>query len=303
MGLSGQKRFQDWRDDAKSTLQKEGIEPSEVEVELNAMAQFVLGLTRSQLITRRDALLTNEQLSVLAQMIKRRSQREPLSHILGEWEFWSLPFKVTSDTLTPRADTEVLIEEALKWLSHTPLNKLGGTVIDVGTGTGCIGLSIASERPDLSYDLIDLCPQALQVAQENANALRAAGMIKSSTHLTFTLSDLLTSSVLHRDLIMIVSNPPYIRRDVQSTLMPEVKHYEPDLSLFGEDLDGLGTVRRLISQASTLLPKHGALFLEVGFDQTEATADFFRQSNFEYVQMRRDYGGNPRVVWGIKALD
>ena len=166
---------------------------------------------------------------------------------------------------------QVLIEEVLSWLTDKPFVGPQHTIIDVGTGTGCIGLSIASEIPELSYELIDLSREALHVAQQNANHLTTHAFLPDTTAFTFTCSDLLTQCRTSPDeVIAIVSNPPYIKAHLRHSLMPEVRDYDPPMALFDASADGLHITRQLISQAAALLPAGGGLFIEVGYDQTEA---------------------------------
>lgn len=300
--MSGQlrntSRLDAWLDEAYQRLTEVGIDPEDAQVDVQWIAREVLGLSSVQLFISGDRTLNIEEHRSLSMMLSRRAQREPLSHILGEWEFWSLPFSVNSAALTPRPDTEVLIEEVLSWFKRSALVRRGASVIDLGTGTGCIGLSLAHERPELAYQLTDISADALALAHHNLTRLRGQGALSSSTAIELIEADLLKLSP-PRDLIAIVSNPPYIKEEVSAELMPEVAQFEPHIALFGDDLDGLGHVRRIIKQAVQLLPAGGGLFLEVGYDQTEQTADLLTQHDFSAVKIRADYGGNPRVVWGV----
>ena len=294
--------LQQWLDSRSLRLKSADIDEDDVRIEVKLIAQHILGLTTVQLLTQSDRALTQQQLRKLDELIQRRVAREPLSHILGSWDFWSLPFIVTPATLTPRPDTEVLVEEVLSWLAITPPAKQGRTIIDVGTGTGCIGLSLASELPELAYELIDLSKEALQVAQHNSERLINQALIPDTTKLTFTCSDLLAQCITSRDdVIAIVSNPPYIQAHLRHSLMPEVRDFDPPMALFDSSPDGLQLTRQLISQAALFLPDGGGLFIEVGYDQTESTYEEFLRGGFTDVRIRKDYAGHPRVVRGIKA--
>ena len=286
-----------WLGAASKMLKQAGVDEHDARFEADIIAREALTLSQTQLFMSHGRALQAHELNVLERTLLRRAQREPLSQILGEWEFWSLPFKLTADTLTPRPDTEVLVEEVSAWLKGSPLARVGSSLIDIGTGTGCIGLSIAHEHPELSYYLTDISPRALEVARSNVERLREMGALHTSTSIELFEADLLSFSP-PPSLITIVSNPPYIKRSVSKDLMPEVAQFEPDLALFGDEPDGLGHVRRIVSQAASVLPSGGALFLEVGYDQTEATELILRHHGFTDIKTRKDYGGQPRVVCG-----
>ena len=298
-------RIDHWRQTAQIKLEHAGIESHEAHIELCFLIEACLGLSRSQQMIYPDRLVESTSLQKLENYLIRRCNREPLAHLLGEWSFWGLDFKVTPNTLIPRSDTEVLVEEVLAFLESSFYQNLElktHWLCDVGTGTGCVGLALASEQPTLNYHLLDICPKALDVAQENLTSLRTQQQITAHTQVELFVSDLL--DVYRTDQLkipqIIVSNPPYVKRSVQETLMPEVKDYDPDLALFDEAEDGLDLTRQLVAQAAVLLPRHGAIFIEVGFDQTELTELILEKYGFAQIKTRSDYGGNPRVVSGIK---
>ncbi len=297
-------KIEQWRSSAFERFKKAGIEVSETRLEITFIIEAVMGLNRSQQMLYPQQGIEPSQLQQLENMVSRRCQREPLAHILGEWSFWGLDFKVSPDTLIPRADTEVLVEEVLTYLETVNIDHKAQDfwLCDVGTGTGCIALALASEKKDLSYQLLDISEQALLIAQENTRNLYQKHELAKHTQICFAHSDLLSiydDQQLPRPQV-IVSNPPYVKRAIQESLMPEVKFFDPDLALFDEAKDGLDLTRRLIQQATNILPPKGALFIEVGFDQTEKTEQLFKEYLFKQVKTRKDYGGNPRVVSGIK---
>lgn len=298
-------RLDQWLDFAYRALLDADIDVDDAQLEPKVIAQVVLQINSAQLMLRARETLTESELSLLSSALRRREQREPLSQVLGEWEFWSLPFTVSSDTLTPRPDTEVLVEEVLGWLKRSPLAVDGAWVVDVGTGTGCIGLSLASEAPYLEYLLTDLSLEALKVARCNFEELRSRGEIPLETVVRFAHADLLkglpSGLLASGEPVAIVSNPPYIRRAVAGELAPEVVDHEPHIALFGADDDGLGEVRRLAREAVEVLPMGGGLFLEIGYDQSSQTAEILTEAGFESVKVRHDYSGLPRVVQGFKA--
>lgn len=295
-----------WKKQAESSLIQAGVETSEARLEVRIIVEHTLQLSQSAQVLHRDQPLSGLERSQLEPLINRRQQREPLSHLLGEWEFWGLPIKVSPETLTPRPDTEVLVEEALGWFKSLPTQKRrNATIIDVGTGSGCIGMALASELSECRYVLLDLSSSALEVAQAGWRSLVESGHLSSNIEVQWVQADLLEEKIMplgsHGTApILIVSNPPYIKRIDQSSLMPEVKNFDPPLALFDERTDGLGITERLIAQAAQRLDSGGALFVEVGFDQTSQTESLFIQYGFTLTKIRYDYGGNPRVVWGVK---
>ena len=310
----------DWSNQAIDRLIESGIEVDEASRSVQFMLEDLAGISRLKQQIDPQLILNTKTLKTLEIALERRESRTPLSHILGEWEFWGLPFIVNTHVLTPRPDTEVLVEEALSWLTiythihhqqnaqrphilFTKRDRDEGdidpfiSVLDVGTGTGCIGLSLAHEKPNLCVTLIDLSTEALSVAEHNLTTLSKRGDIQGRVSLLE--SDLLDAvKTSHVDLI--VSNPPYIRECEMSSLMPEVTRHEPHLALIGGGLDGLALVKRLADEAYQRLKEHGALIVEVGWDQTEETAHILRESGFTEIWIRKDYAGHPRVVGGVK---
>ena len=293
-------KLSEWIRAAQVSLMQADIDEEDAHFEPKRIVQDVLDLSTAQLILRMDQSLDERELQRLDQVIKRRQNREPLSQILGIWEFWSLPFHVTRDTLTPRPDTEVLVEEALSWLRTSALASRGARVVDVGTGTGCVGLSLASELPHLSFELTDVCVKALKVAENNTLSLKRQDLIDPDVEIMIIQADLFQQNYDDSPPIAIVSNPPYIRQASSVDLMPEVVDYEPHIALFGDGMDGLGVIKRLTHEAVEILPSGGGLFIEVGYDQTLESAAYLTQVGFQDVRIRRDYGGQPRVVSGFK---
>jgi len=218
--------------------------------------------------------------------IKMRAARIPLQQILGETGFMGLDFKVTESTLSPRQDTETLVEEVLKdYDGKTP------KVLDLCTGTGCIGISLGILGGYRDVTLTDLSAEALEVARFNANKLGAG------SDCTFCLfeGDLFDALPAGKTFDVIVSNPPYIRDSVIETLEPEVKTFEPRMALSG-GADGLDIYRKLIAEA----PKHApALYLEIGYDQAEDVKHLMETAGYRNIVVIKDFGGNDRVIKGI----
>lgn len=257
---------------------EKGIESSRRDAELLLGAS--VGLDRVGLYLHFDRPLEESELSAYRALVVRRARREPLQYILGETEFWSLPFSVSPAVLIPRPDTEVLVEEALRLAG-------GCRILDVGTGSGAIAVALAHELAGAQVVALDISPEALAVAGSNA---RRNGV---DDRITFLQGDLAHLPAGPFDLI--VSNPPYIPAADVEGLMPEVRDFEPRQALVG-GLDGLNPYRALASQAGSCLAPGGWLLVEVGIDQASDVQQLFADAGLKDVYCRDDYGGVPRVV-------
>ncbi|MFO7814102.1 MAG: peptide chain release factor N(5)-glutamine methyltransferase [Pelovirga sp.] len=258
-----------------------GIDNPRLDAELLLAHQF--GLDRVGLYLNYDRPLTALELDAIRPLVQRRGQREPLQYLLGSSEFWSLHFEVTAAVLPPRADTEVLVEEALKRCGTD------GTLLDVGTGSGAILISLLKELPGWQGVGMDISPAALKVAQRNLDAHQLTGRGQ------LLQGDL--AELPQRGFELIVSNPPYIPTAQWDELMPEVRDYEPALALLG-GADGLDCYRKLTAQMDACLNTGGWLLVEIGADQGGAVSELFTAAGLVEVFLRHDYGGNPRVVGG-----
>ena len=306
--LSTSQTLTDWKRFAKEKLTQHGIERSEASLEVKLIAERQLGLSAAAQILYHDRALTFDERNGLNDYIDRRCQREPLAHLFGTWEFWGLPIKVSRDTLIPRADTEVLVEEAVQWLKDCSHDRReGALVLDIGAGSGCISMAIASEHPECRFSLLDLSEAALEIAKQGWGELVMKRALSEKTVVKFIKSDglnaltvLAQSQLEAEEPLLIVTNPPYVKLSAKGSLLPEVSDYDPHLALFDERADGLGTAERFISESFHMLTEGGALFMEVGFDQTEQAQEIFERVGFTQISRRFDYGGNPRVVSGVK---
>lgn len=260
-----------------------GIEHGRLDAEL--LLADTLKLNRVGLYLNYDRPLSAEELTAFRKQVERRARREPLAYILGRCEFWSLPFVVTPAVLIPRPDTEVLVEEALKRLP------LQGRVLDVGLGSGAIAVAIAHERSDARVEGLDVSPEALAVAQENAATNGVAERV------AFRQGDLFTLAGGPYELI--VSNPPYIAVGEMPTLMPEVRDFEPSLALVA-GADGLDCYRALVPAAWSQLSPGGWLLVEVGANQAKVVSELFTASGYCECFTGRDLAGIERVVGGRK---
>lgn len=218
-------------------------------------------------------------LYTLSDAISARLERQPVSQIIGKRAFWTHEFKVTPDVLDPRPDTETLVEAAL---TH-PFE----TVLDIGTGSGCILLSLLAERPSATGLGVDVSAPALKVAGQNAAALGVSGRVD------FRKSDWLSDVPETFDLI--VSNPPYIARAAYESLAPEVRDWEPRGALEA-GADGLDAYRAIAAQAPAALRAGGRLVLEIGYDQGRTVPLLLEQAGFARIDVVQDINGKDRVV-------
>jgi release factor glutamine methyltransferase len=250
------------------------------------LLSFVTGKSRSWLMAFDETLLNDQQLSQLDALLLRRAQGEPVAHLIGEREFWSLPLRVNDATLIPRPDTEILVEQALVRLPATP-----SRILDLGTGTGAIALAIASERPDCQVVGVDRIEAAVELAQLNAEQL---GLSNASFSLSHWFRDLAPSR-----FNLIVSNPPYIDANDIHLGQGDVR-FEPRSALVAEEA-GLADLRTLIEQAPHWIAAGGWLLLEHGWQQEHAVRQLMIKNGYQAVATANDYGGNPRVTFGQLA--
>ena len=224
-----------------------------------------------------------EKLESYEAIIARREKREPMQYILGSTGFMGLDFHVEPGVLCPRPDTEILCEEALKRLAP------GAHVLDIGTGSGAIAVSVAKLGKDVHVTAVDVSDTALRVAGGNAE--------RNGAQVRFVKSDCF-AALAGEKFDMIISNPPYISRTEMETLMPEVR-MEPELALFGGE-DGLDFYRRISREAGAYLKQGGCLLFEIGWQQKDAVCDLLREYIGEPFALR-DYGDNWRVVGAAKT--
>ncbi len=265
-------------------LKKHGSESARLDAEI-LLAQ-VRGCPRIQLYTNYDSPLTDEQRAAMRDLVQRRVAHEPVAYLVGHREFFSLDFRVTRDVLIPRPDTETLVVEAIEWLKSQ--NSL--RVLDVGTGSGCIAITLAVNCPVATITAIDVSPAALAIARDNAEKHKVAGRIR------FEAGDLFDPLADGEQFDLIVSNPPYISSAEIETLMPDVRLHEPLTALDG-GTDGLNVIRRLLADAPRHLVPGGLLLFEIDSQQADfATQLLAADGRYEDVTLLKDLAKNPRVV-------
>lgn len=252
------------------------------EAKLNAWYLFAhcFSITKSQFFLRADEETQESDCGHYRELLEKRSQRIPLEHLTGETEFMGLPFFVNENVLIPRQDTECLVEEVLKFCD-------GADVLDLCTGSGCIGISLAKLGHCKSVMLSDISAEALEMAKKNAE--------NNEVKVQIVESDLFQSIQGRFDLV--VSNPPYIRSGEIPKLMPEVCEYEPLRALDGSG-DGLLFYRSIIQQIGSFLKNDGKVFFEIGADQGEAVSQLMEQDGFRNVEVKQDLAGLDRIVCG-----
>jgi release factor glutamine methyltransferase len=250
---------------------------------LNAeqLLAHTLRLSRMDLYLEFERNLTENELRPLRDLVKRRGQGEPLQHLLGTVEFCGHTFAIDKRAMVPRPETEELVE-----LLQSRVENRKSKIIDLGTGSGVIALSLAAEFPEAETYAIDISEDALSLARENAAQLRLSERVR------FQKSDLLENLSERFDLI--VANLPYISMQDRHLLAREVLH-DPEVALFGGP-SGDELVRKLIEQAPAHLEPGGLLALEIGLGQAEGLSDFLRQKNYHDIELKKDYSGISRFL-------
>jgi release factor glutamine methyltransferase len=216
------------------------------------------------------------------ELLLQRFNGEPIQYILGESEFYGLPFGVTLDVLIPRPETEHLVEKVIELAAGFP----APSIVDVGTGSGCIAVALGHRLPDAAITAIDLSAAALAVAEQNAK--------RNGVDLHFLQGDLL-APVANEQFDIIVSNPPYVPTADRDSLAVEVRDHEPALALFAGD-DGLDIYRRLIPQAFACLFPCGFIAIEIGYGQSEAIGELLASAGFRQIEFIPDLQSIPRVA-------
>ncbi|HEX7887691.1 MAG TPA: peptide chain release factor N(5)-glutamine methyltransferase [Phenylobacterium sp.] len=276
---------QAWKS-AKARLEAAGLAGPVIDARL--LVEAAAEATRVDIVTDPHRALTPAQEARLEEYLARREHREPVSHILGRKGFWKIMLGVTKDVLTPRPDTETVVEYALRDFPE----QARWSVLDLGVGSGAILLALLAERPAAKGLGVDVSEEALAVARDNAASLGLANRVA-------LLRGDWTAGLGSDAFDLVVSNPPYIATDVIATLEPEVRDHEPRLALEG-GVDGLDHYRILAPEILRVL-KPGARFaVEIGYDQKDAVEVLFKAAGAVFVETIRDLGDRDRVVTGEK---
>lgn len=263
---------------------------AEAELDARLLLEYVCGTDKNWLLVYGQEPVREEDLQRYQKLLVQRAGRIPLQYLTGVQSFMGLDFFVNEHVLIPRQDTEILVEEVLRNLRD------GMSVLDLCTGSGCILISLLRYTNDCRGLGVDISPEALKVAEENAQRL----LPDSGERLKFVKSNLYER--VEDKFDVIVSNPPYIPTGAIGTLMPEVRDHEPRLALDGSE-DGLIFYRRIINESRVYLRGGGMLFFEIGFDQGRAVSELMERSGFLEVKVLKDYAGLDRVVSGTLSLE
>ncbi len=263
-----------------------GIEQPRADAEV--LLAHVLRLERIQLYLRFDQPLKRDELAAYKELLRRRALREPTQYITGRQEFWSLEFNVDPSVLIPRPETEILVERASDYIGKNTAH-----ILDLGTGSGAIAVSLAHECPSIAVTAVDRSWKALETARRNALKHNVAGRV------AFVASDLFSAFIAGgAQWDIIVSNPPYIGDEEFPTLAPEVALHEPREALLGHGPRGMGIINRILQEAPRHLKPGGRLLMEFGFNQSEPLEQRLLRLGFprQRFQFIRDYSGIPRVL-------
>ena len=278
----------EWLAEASRQLTRAGRDERESRHDLAALARWQLGWTSAEWLARQRDDAPAQFAETIAPLVARRARGEPVAYLTGEREFYGRAFRVTRDVLIPRPETELVVSEALACLRREPSVSGSPVVVDIGTGSGCIAITIALEQPAARVVATDISAPALAVAEDNARRLGAEDRI------TFRHGALLAD--VHGPIDLIVSNPPYIATADRASLAVDVVSYEPAAALFAGE-DGLAVVRPLIVAAATSLRSGGHLVMEIGFGQAHDIARLIdEEPHLSLVRIQADLQQIPRAV-------
>ena len=267
-------------------LEKKGVESARTNAEL--LLADILNCKRLELYLSFDKPLKENELDIYREFIKKRGQRIPLQYILGYVDFYGYKFCVDQNVLIPRPETELLVEKIIE--DNSAKDKL--RILDIGCGSGNISLVIANKIMQSDVIGIDVSAEAISNAEKNKSA------IKENDNITFLQIDILNDSVEHLGKFdIIVSNPPYVSLNDYIELEPELKDYEPRISLTDE-LDGLSFYRKIVSLSKQMLNPKGRIYFEVGKDQYKPVSELMLKTGFSNMKVIKDYSGIERIVYG-----
>ena len=264
-----------------SNLLKEKKIPSHI-LDSEILLSKTLNRSREDILINLDKKVDKEKIFIFKDYLNRRSKNEPIAYILGEKEFWSKKFEVTKDTLIPRPETELLVEKLFKKFKEKKIS-----ILDIGTGSGCIVLSLLSCLKKSNGIGIDISKNAILIAERNAYNHQLTSRVKF-----FNKS---LERVFGKKFDLIVSNPPYIERKYMRNLNDDIKKYEPRIALDGGN-DGLDLIKKVIYKSKEILKVKGTLALEIGNEQIKKVSKILVNNNFRILEVIRDYKKNIRSV-------
>ncbi len=256
-------------------------------IDSEILLSSLLNIDRSDLIINHNKIVNNDEKKFFFDLINRRKNNEPVSYITGYKEFWNNSFKVDKNVLIPRPDTETIVEQVLSYLSPQSTKK----ILDIGTGSGCIIISIVKVRKKCKGVGIDISKNAIKLAKYNAKIQHMKNRIK------FFHSDI--DNFFSNKYDLIISNPPYIKQHEINGLDKDIKNYEPRVALNG-GIDGYSKIRLTIKRSSALIKKNGKLFLEIGSNQVMETLKILKLNGFFVNKVVKDLANKNRCVISTK---
>ena len=266
-------------------LKSKSIKTAQLDAEI-LMAK-VLDSNREYVILNNDKVIENKNFEIFQRLIKERANRKPIAYLLNNKCFWDNEFYVNKNTLIPRPDTEIIVEQVLKFTK----NKNSLNILDIGVGSGCILLSILSERKKFTGTGIDISKNSLDICKINAKKL----LVEKRTKLYKSDVDKFTQGKYD----LIVSNPPYIKSSDLKYLESDILKFEPKLALDG-GLDGLSVIRKVVKKSSELIKRNGKFILEIGFDQKNKVIKLLNEKGFYINSTIKDYAKNDRCIVSTK---
>ena len=264
-----------------SKFLKENKIPSSI-LDSEILLSKTLNKTREEILTNIDQKIDKKKVLLFKKYLQRRSKNEPIAYILGEKEFWSSTFYVNNNTLIPRPETELLVDKLLEFYRNKNIS-----ILDIGTGSGCIIVSLLINLKKSIGFGVDISKDAISIATKNSIKHKLANRIKFSTQ-TF-------EKIFNKKFDLIVSNPPYIERKDIKNLIDDIKKYEPRMALDGGN-DGLDLIRKVIYKSKDILKIKGMLALEIGNEQIKKVSKILVDNNFRIKHVIKDYKNNVRCV-------
>ena len=271
---------------AKASEKLKKAEVTDYVIDSRLLAEYVFHIDYYKLLVHPDMETDVKNAQIYNQLIEKRAAHIPLQHLTGNQEFMGMNFKVNENVLIPRQDTEILVEEVIKYINS---QKRKVKVLDMCTGSGCIAISIDKLCDNAQVVGADISEKALEIAEIN-NKENSAGV-------DFIESDLFEN--IKECFEVIVSNPPYIESEKIEKLMPEVRDFEPRIALDGTK-DGLEFYRNICNNLSRYLKEQGAVFFEIGYNQGSSVSKILNEQGFEKVKVIKDYSQNDRVVFALR---
>ena len=270
---------------ANKILKKNGVKNPQLDCEL--LMSKAIDSNKKDILINLDKKLSQENFDYFNDLITHRSKGKPIAYLINKKEFWKYEFYVSEDVLIPRPDTEIIVEQALTLTKHK--SKLN--ILDIGVGSGCILLSILKERKNFYGTGIDVSKDSLKICKINSNKLGVFNRLK------LIKSDIDNFDYGKYDLI--ISNPPYIKKQDLKYLDRDIKNFEPVEALNG-GLDGFSQIRKVINKAADLIKKNGKFILEIGFNQKDKVKKILKEKKFYINKILKDYGNNYRCVISTK---